>query len=1237
MNEREFTIDDLSSPYGQEDVSYFAYGGPVGESMQNEIQPAMQYFSEGGEVDDESPDEDEVEDIGEIPSRPVVPQEFSKGGLAKKAAQLLKDLGVAESKVAGKELTTMQDFHTSLGDSIRERAAKMQQQMDAMQFKYGPGQYVFTEGSAKNNRPPLLIKAKHLYGNHPMREPHPENPLLGKVIKDPATGRATRTPYEPGYLVRREGPEGQWSEFVIPESAIKGAVDGFSKGGAVKGAAKALKDVVVSIPGKLSEVEKYLSEKHGASEAKRLQRAADEVKNLENQYTAEALKEVFRGDNTKPLLVVADPARFQDFAARLKEPYRPAVERYWREMSAKGGGAEYVPYLRLNKDAGKLPYVSGHEGRHRNLAMQELGYPSTIWQIMTQGELREPLRRRTREEYLKDLFDLIGERPLVIPESRWTPETKDKMYVEERVRDWKKARTLPEPFKHGGPVNRAQGSPIYGEIPDSGPITADTRAAFKAKGPSAASVVSESARMLRNITGEGVSNLESRIRGSVATIPGTFGDIESIFRESDKTRKLATTEEVLRDYMPGRLTKPTKEAKGFEELGTYLPLAIPAGTVTKTAGAVKTGARKALEELGPTAGSILERAVPKFGILPEGPSAPTNLAQRVEQGKFFKGRLDDFVSQVRNPVTKQQFLGSLKGKFREYDISRAAQALADLDDAAKLTPTDLVSRVSAVATPNRYKTTFIEPKTSGLHNNYDNVYGATGQPVGVINLAYEPTRAAVEAEEASAAARSAAAALGRGSGDTEKVQALASFLETSEDLAKTPERRAQLIAGVNNLNAQLSALQADALPALQGIQDIKFLDIPEYKGNWSKLINERTKAIPFERNTQEYRDAYKKIDDQLTTEIKMRGLQRLRQENPLVNTMLNRMATQEFSPPYKSADDMLQEVATGRFSSDNEVLPYLQRLIRTDLEDSSKAILVDNKALLDDVLKETQRYSTYRGSHTAVNPEKNAMGFSRFTEHQVNVPGLGRLEGIYVSELQSDMFRDIKKLGKKGGSAAKDKQEVTSLFDGIKTRLDPLRQQIEDRFGSMDSFMFVLRGDMTGKADPAAFSDFLTTLGPISKGKADQIATDTVKDVKRITKLQERLGLPGGQVKGTYDIEEPIANIEVQPQVVQQLLAKNAIAGAMKMNKSFVAFPGTESKQAKLYEKLPNNLKAVVKDLGEGFVIQPITIKDATGVERSHWAVLWDNNAAQRVLNQGVPFKKGGLVEKSAMNNRRYI
>lgn len=161
-------------------------------------------------------------------------QNFGKGGVVKKVAELLKGMGVSEGKVASKELTTLQDAHTSLGDSIRERTAKMQQQMDEMDFKYNSGQYVFTEGSAKNNRPPLVIKAKRLYGNEPMREPHPVNPLMGKVIKDPATGLTKRTPYEPGYLVRREGPEEDWSEFVIPQSAIKGSVDNFAHGGMVQ-------------------------------------------------------------------------------------------------------------------------------------------------------------------------------------------------------------------------------------------------------------------------------------------------------------------------------------------------------------------------------------------------------------------------------------------------------------------------------------------------------------------------------------------------------------------------------------------------------------------------------------------------------------------------------------------------------------------------------------------------------------------------------------------------------------------------------------------------------------------------------------------------------------------------------------------------------------------------------------------------------------------------------------------
>jgi hypothetical protein len=155
-------------------------------------------------------------------------QGFAGGGIVKKAAQALTKMGAKESQVAGKELTTLQDTYTSLGDRINERVAKAQQQMDAMEFKYKPGQRVFTADSAKKNKPPYIIKSKRLYGDQPVTDPK-----TLKTIRDPETGKAKRTPYEPGYLVRDEKGPGGWVEYLLPESAIKGSIDEFSKGGRV--------------------------------------------------------------------------------------------------------------------------------------------------------------------------------------------------------------------------------------------------------------------------------------------------------------------------------------------------------------------------------------------------------------------------------------------------------------------------------------------------------------------------------------------------------------------------------------------------------------------------------------------------------------------------------------------------------------------------------------------------------------------------------------------------------------------------------------------------------------------------------------------------------------------------------------------------------------------------------------------------------------------------------------------
>lgn len=159
------------------------------------------------------------------PPQPAMPR-MAEGGsttpsveeMRRAIAGAAKSAGMKEPVVANKQLTNMQDFHTSLGDKIRARAMDMQDMVESMPFKYDKGHRVFTDDSAKKNKAPYTIVRRVPFGNQVVRE---EGTL--RTVKDPQTGKAMRTPYEPGYHVRHEEGD-DWSEFHIPESAIKGRV-----------------------------------------------------------------------------------------------------------------------------------------------------------------------------------------------------------------------------------------------------------------------------------------------------------------------------------------------------------------------------------------------------------------------------------------------------------------------------------------------------------------------------------------------------------------------------------------------------------------------------------------------------------------------------------------------------------------------------------------------------------------------------------------------------------------------------------------------------------------------------------------------------------------------------------------------------------------------------------------------------------------------------------------------------
>jgi hypothetical protein len=247
--------------------------------------------------------------------------------------------------------------------------------------------------------------------------------------------------------------------------------------------------------------------------------------------------------------------------------------------------------------------------------------------------------------------------------------------------------------------------------------------------------------------------------------------------------------------------------------------------------------------------------------------------------------------------------------------------------------------------------------------------------------------------------------------------------------------------------------------------------------------------------------------------------------------------------------------------------------------------------------KEISQLIPYQGQHSTLKNPVNPISFSRFSEHTTDIPGVGKADGIYVNELQSDLLDDLRKKGPKGGSAEKDVAEI---------------QELKVQHDDAQKAMYTAQA--SGNAD-----------------LAKQYDTQSRALRKRISTLSSR------KTDGEYILRESFAGMETSPQVAQQLMVKNAVSGAMQMGKQFVAFPGAESAQAQLYEKLGPNLKSVVKDLGPGFELRDVTLRDPDGKQLMHKAIVWGPDATARVQKKGVPFKDGGAVERQTADHRKYL
>ena len=205
----------------------------------------------------------------------------------------------------------------------------------------------------------------------------------------------------------------------IPKFTLKMGAGGLLKG-AIKGAKTIKKAEAPSIiiPSDISKVKEAIRQSKGDFGARRVERAADEIPNLEKMYKEKALRDAFGGDNAKAMMTM-NPADFEKYAT-------PVIERtrHWGSLGESDpdkinlptedyikylrtvGPFDDVPFLEINKQEEGLPlvpFISGHEGRHRNRTLANKGENTGLVQLLPRAELREPFPRRSQEEYIEAL------------------------------------------------------------------------------------------------------------------------------------------------------------------------------------------------------------------------------------------------------------------------------------------------------------------------------------------------------------------------------------------------------------------------------------------------------------------------------------------------------------------------------------------------------------------------------------------------------------------------------------------------------------------------------------------------------------------------------------------------------------------------------------------------------------------------------------------------------------------
>ena len=637
-----------------------------------------------------------------------------------------------------------------------------------------------------------------------------------------------------------------------------------------------------------------------------------------------------------------------------------------------------------------------------------------------------------------------------------------------------------------------------------------------------------------------------------------------------------------------------------------------------------------------------EVAVPP-ALLETPPVAPPMQATTPDVIRPFVGRLDTFVDTIKNPVQLGQLKGQLKGKFRDYDLERVERAFAGMDDKTKLTPDQIKQALAGTHPPSKIISETLPPDSVKYHHGSDNVWGS---PLGTTNLYLEQ---APEVLEANTLLRKATQVFGpfmqKSTSSTPTLEGLtqARALLESPELAKVvdPELISNLSKSFDRVEKNVGLIKeyGDAILNIERGFEYPVL----YKD--ATIAEARHLHQPFFKFSEEAMNAEKealrqKFMAQGSDERNARLLtsREISANHDLYEEKVQRIASQKVQELAVAEAQKhginIPDVSLVKWDELNNVTRPMQgntafkESVANALEPSRITVheaTKNIKTFMDPQIKKVgdilyQRGHLYEGKHPAVAGKPYPISFTRFSEHEATIPGMGTVQGRHFHELQSDLYNTMTKEGSVHGNRAKDQAEFAKLE----------AQRTKNQSDALDQKQAL---QVQNRENPMSTEDYVSRMKEIDKTLAEKNQG-----------VEHRIGIVSrrSSKNAPYNIQEPFANYETSPDVRRQMLMKGAIHSAIKDGKAFATFPGAESAQPQLYVgKIYPNLKQVAKDLGgekAGFDVRQIQLPpDKDGNPITAWGITWSPETAARIVEKGIPFAKGGMVERQSADTRRYL